>query len=134
MTFDIYNRGTLPVGTYSIRYATIWDKNSEMVRPTTAQSLDNNQLELSDVITEDLSANEKYVSVIDIPFKIALAKEFASTLTIGKTSSNSFDKSQVDVNLGDSVNLQTSTVNFTNSDGVLKEIVVTIPKDNVKQI
>ncbi|PNZ84951.1 YSIRK signal domain/LPXTG anchor domain surface protein [Staphylococcus petrasii] len=132
MTFDIYNRGTLPVGTYSIRYATIWDKNSEMVRPTTAQSLDNNQLELSDVITEDLSANEKYVSVIDIPFKIALAKEFASTLTIGKTSSNSFDKSQVDVNLGDSVNLQTSTVNFTNSDGVLKEIVVTIPKDNVK--
>ncbi|PNZ65684.1 YSIRK signal domain/LPXTG anchor domain surface protein, partial [Staphylococcus croceilyticus] len=132
ITFDIYNRGTLPNGTYSIRYATIWDKNSEIVRPTNDQSLTQNQLELSDVITDDLSTNEKYVSVIDIPFKIALAKEFASTLTIGKDSDNSFDKSQVDVNLGDSVNLQTNTVNFTNSDGVIKELVVTIPKDNVK--
>ncbi|WP_226386076.1 MucBP domain-containing protein [Staphylococcus sp. Marseille-Q1834] len=132
ITFDIYNKGTLPNGTYSIRYATIWDKNSEIVRPTNEQSLTQNQLELSDVITDDLSTNEKYVSVIDIPFKIALAKEFASTLTIGKDSTNSFDRSQVDVNLGDSVNLQTNTVNFTNSDGVIKELVVTIPKDNVK--
>ena len=37
-----------------------------------------------------------------MPFKIALANEYASTLTIGKDASNSFDKSQVDVNLGES--------------------------------
>ena len=132
ITFDIYNRGTLPTGTYSIRYATIWDENSEIVRPTEEQSLSHNNLELSDVITEDLSGNKKFVSVIDVPFKIALAKEYASTLTIGKDASNSFDKSQVDVNLGESVNLQTNTANFTNSEGIIKEIIVTIPKDNIK--
>ncbi|WP_237449417.1 hypothetical protein [Staphylococcus lugdunensis] len=65
------------------------------MRPTEEQSLSHNNLELSDVITEDLSGNKKFVSVIDVPFKIALAKEYASTLTIGKDASNSFDKSQV---------------------------------------
>ncbi|PTF03593.1 YSIRK signal domain/LPXTG anchor domain surface protein [Staphylococcus devriesei] len=134
ITFDIYNRGTLPIGSYSIRYAAIWDKDSELVRPSENQSLSSNHLLLSDVITDDLSANtnENRVSVIDVPFKIALAKEFASTLTIGKDSTNSFDKSRVDVNLGETVNLQTTTINYTDSPGILKEIIVTIPKDNVQ--
>ncbi|PTE68237.1 YSIRK signal domain/LPXTG anchor domain surface protein [Staphylococcus devriesei] len=134
ITFDIYNRGTLPIGSYSIRYAAIWDKDSELVRPSDGQTLSSNHLLLSDVITDDLSANtnEKRVSVIDVPFKIALAKEFASSLTIGKDATNSFDKSRVDINLGETVNLQTTTINYTDSPGILKEIIVTIPKDHVQ--
>ncbi|WP_237449415.1 hypothetical protein [Staphylococcus lugdunensis] len=30
------------------------------------------------------------------------------------------------------MNLQTNTANFTNSEGIIKEIIVTIPKDNIK--
>ncbi|RIL71312.1 YSIRK-type signal peptide-containing protein [Staphylococcus devriesei] len=134
MTFDIFNRGTLPSGSYSIRYATIWDKNSELVRPIENQTLDRNHIDLSDVITDDLSSltDDNRVSVIDVPFTIALAKEFASSLTIGKDAKDSFDRSLVGVGLGESVNLQTTTINFTNNVGILKEIMVTIPKDNVE--
>ena len=134
MTFDIFNRDTLPSGSYSIRYATIWDKDSELVRPILDQTLSRNHIDLSEVITDDLSplTNDNRVSVINVPFNIALAKEFASSLTIGKDATDSFDKSQTDVGLGESVNLQTTTINFTNSVGILKEIMVTIPKDNVQ--
>lgn len=129
LTFEFTNSGALSPGTHEIEYTTIWDKNSEIIRPTKDQRLSSYGKTLSDVLPTSLQdgMSEQTVSVIKIPFKVAYNKEYASRLYIGPDESTSTESSVDGVHLGATVNVQSRSMNFSDSDNTLTDIIVPVP-------
>ena len=129
LTFEFTNSGALSPGTHEIEYTTIWDKNSEIIRPTKDQRLSSYGKTLSDVLPTSLQdgMSEQTVSVIKIPFKVAYNKEYASRLYIGPDESTSTESSVDGVHLGVTVNVQSRSMNFSDSDNTLTDIIVPVP-------
>jgi von willebrand factor-binding protein, putative len=129
LTFEFTNSGALSPGTHEIEYTTIWDKNSEIIRPTKDQRLSSYGKTLSDVLPASLQdgMSDQTVSVIKIPFKVAYNKEYASHLYIGPDESTSTESSVDGVHLGATVNVQSRSMNFSDSDNTLTDIIVPVP-------
>jgi len=129
LTFEFTNSGALSPGTHEIEYTTIWDKNSEIIRPTKDQRLSSYGKTLSDVLPASLQdgMSDQTVSVIKIPFKVAYNKEYASRLYIGPDESTSTESSVDGVHLGATVNVQSRSMNFSDSDNTLTDIIVPVP-------
>lgn len=129
LTFEFTNSGALSPGTHEIEYTTIWDKNSEIIRPTKDQRLSSYGKTLSDVLPTSLQdgMSEQTVSVIKIPFKVAYNKEYASRLYIGPDELTSTESSVDGVHLGATVNVQSRSMNFSDSDNTLTDIIVPVP-------
>ena len=129
LTFEFTNSGALLPGVHEIEYTTIWDKNSEIIRPTKDQRLSSYGKTLSDVLPTSLQdgMSEQTVSVIKIPFKVAYNKEYASRLYIGPDESTSTESSVDGVHLGATVNVQSRSMNFSDSDNTLTDIIVPVP-------
>ena len=129
LTFEFTNSGSLSPGTHEIEYTTIWDKNSEIIRPTKNQRLSSYGKTLSDVLPASLQdgMSDQTVSVIKIPFKVAYNKEYASSLYIGPDESTSTESSVDGVHLGATVNVQSRSMNFSDSDNTLTDIIVPVP-------
>jgi von willebrand factor-binding protein len=129
LTFEFTNSGALSPGTHEIEYTTIWDKNSEIIRPTKDQRLSSYGKTLSDVLPASLQdgMSDQTVSVIKIPFKVAYNKEYASRLYIGPDELTSTESSVDGVHLGATVNVQSRSMNFSDSDNTLTDIIVPVP-------
>ena len=129
LTFEFTNSGALLPGVHEIEYTTIWDKNSEIIRPTKDQRLSSYGKTLSDVLPASLQdgMSEQTVSVIKIPFNVAYNKEYASRLYIGPDESTSTESSVDGVHLGATVNVQSRSMNFSDSDSTLTDIIVPVP-------
>ena len=129
LTFEFTNSGALSPGTHEIEYTTIWDKNSEIIRSTKDQRLSSYGKTLSDVLPASLQdgMSDQTVSVIKIPFKVAYNKEYASRLYIGLDESTSTESSVDGVHLGATVNVQSRSMNFSDSDNTLTDIIVPVP-------
>ena len=129
LTFEFTNSGAISPGTHEIEYTTIWDKNSEIIRPTKDQRLSSYGKTLSDVLPASLQdgMSEQTVSVIKIPFNVVYNKEYASRLYIGPDESTSTESSVDGVHLGATVNVQSRSMNFSDSDSTLTDIIVPVP-------
>lgn len=129
MTFEFTNNGSIPVGSHEIEYATIWDKRSEMIDPVESQTLSANAQTLDDVLPSNLQDgfSAKKVSVIKVPFAVSYKNEYASRLYIGMDETSA-TKSAIDgVHLGETVTVQSRSMNFSSKNNTLTDVVVSVP-------
>ena len=134
MTFDFTNNGSIPVGSHEIKYATIWDKRSELIDPVESQTLKANAQTLDDVLPTELQDgfSDKKVSIIKVPFNVAYKNEYGSRLYLGYDQDSATESSLDGVHLGSTVVVQSRSVNFSPQNGTLTDVVVSVPKGQFK--